>query len=200
MIHRSTEKEFQIEPTIEKAGTRRLNYEDHHGFQEGHGYQFDRVDAPEHGLFNFYSNFPKLSLNKLEQSQTMQRSASMTLSAVAGKKRKEKLLMLVSVTMYNEDYDALSRTLIGVHDNIQEFKRELPSWEDWNFLVIVFQDGIMKMNGSKAFPPGKQKKIEKNVDDDERKRLQEEQEESAKKRKAFQELYFGDVEKLGASQ
>lgn len=57
--------------------------------------------------------------------------------------------------MYNEDYEALSKTLIGIHDNIQEFKRQFKNWEDWNMVVVVFQDGIMKMNGSKSFPPSK---------------------------------------------
>lgn len=36
--------------------------------------------------------------------------------------------MLVSVTMYNEDYDALSSTLKGIHKNFTMFKREYPNW------------------------------------------------------------------------
>jgi hypothetical protein len=68
-----------------------------YNYREGKGYINDKSDTFKHGLFNFFSNQTKLKVDK---------------------NKIEKCHMMISVTMYNEDYDALSGTLMGIHKNM----------------------------------------------------------------------------------
>ncbi|KRX06345.1 hypothetical protein PPERSA_04958 [Pseudocohnilembus persalinus] len=119
----------------------RLKYKDQRQLKENDGllyyYQQNKGKIPQQQQFSE------------QRSETMNNLSSQQQGLISNENTNNqsnfsKLQMLICVTMYNESYEMLERTLVGIQQNLANFEKM--GLDSRNFAVVVIQDGIEKMN------------------------------------------------------